>query len=103
MIEKRLMPSSSKYQPLTLSPIPNNLVYIANIRLRNLAQTPRENSIFFSEFLNFSVVFESQIPTLHSVMFAVNTTTRAASNLDYLQFCSSQPLLSPGTVHQKFE
>ena len=44
-----------------------------------------------------------QIPPLRSVMFAVNTTTRAASNLDYLQFCSSQPLLSPGTVHQKFE
>ena len=66
MIEKRLMPSSSKYQPLTLSPIPNNLVYIANIRLRNLAQTPRKNSNFFSEFLNFSVVFESQIPNSNS-------------------------------------
>ena len=39
----------------------------------------------------------------NSLMFAVNTTTRAASNLNYLQFCSSQPLLSPGTVHQKIE
>ena len=65
----------------------------------NMAQTPRKN--FFSEFSNFSVVFER--PPLRSVMFAVNTTTRAASNLDYLQFCLSQPLLSPGTVHQKFE
>ena len=48
-----------------------------------------------SEFLIFSVSFrlfqwclkaKFQIPPLRSVMFAVNTTTRAASNLDYLQF-----------------
>ena len=45
----------------------------------------------------------AQTPPLRSVMFAVNNTTRAASHLDYLQFCSSQPLLSPGTVHQIFE
>ena len=44
-----------------------------------------------------------QILPLRNVIFAVNITTRVASNLDFLQFCSSQPLLSPGTVHQKFE
>ena len=36
---------------------------------------------FFSEFSNYSVVFESQIPNLRSVMFAVNTMTQAASKL----------------------
>ena len=55
------------------------------------------------EYFPWCLKAKFQIPPLRSVMFAVNTTTRAASNLDYLQFCSSQPLLSPGTVHQKFE
>ena len=46
----------------------------------------------------FYVLLESQkakfqIPPLRSMMFSVNTTTRTASNLDYLQFCTSQPLL----------
>ena len=84
-----------------------------------LKQTSRCGEVGFGIWLKhnrkmskFSVSFEYfpwclkakfQIPPLQSVMFAVNTTTRAASNQDYLRFCSSQPLLSPGTVHQNFE
>ena len=79
---------------------------IAIITLRrcgiwNLAQTPRKNfKTHWNFFSNFSASFEIfplclkakfQIQPLRSVMFAVNTSTRAASNLDYLQFCSSQP------------
>ena len=55
------------------------------------------------EYFPWCLKAKFQIPPLQSVMFAVNTTTRAASNQDYLRFCSSQPLLSPGTVHQNFE
>ena len=62
-----------------------------------------EGSNTTEKFQNFEIFLwclraKVQIPPLCSVMFAVNTTTRAASNLDFLQFCSS-----PGTVHQKFE
>ena len=82
--------------------------FIANITLRrggiwNLAQTQRKKISVSFQILPWCLKAIFQIPPLRSAMFAVNTTTQAASNLDYLQFCSSQPLLSPGTVHQKFE
>ena len=82
--------------------------FIANITLRrggiwNLAQTQRKNFSVSFQILPWCLKAKVQIPPLRSAMFAINTTKQAASNLDYLQFCSSQPLLSPGTVHQKFE
>ena len=61
----------------------------------------RQSQVSFQIFL-WCLKAKFQIPPLPSVIFAVNPTTRAASNLYYLQFCSSQPLLSPGTVYQKF-
>ena len=82
------------------------VVYIANITLQrggiwNLA--PRNKFKTHWKICPWCLKAKFQIPHLRSVMFAVNTTTRATSNLDYLQFCSPQPIPSPGSVHQKFE
>ena len=58
--------------------------YIANITLRreefwNLAQTPQENfKTQMFHILPWRLKAKFQIPPLRSVMFAVNTTTRAA-------------------------